>query len=148
MEVVHRSAQLDEIAAGLPVRAAALTRVFLSRASITVSRTEVGVLGALAERPHRVTELAAREGVTQPGMTLLVNRFEERGWVARSPDPADGRAVLVSLTDAGRATRETLRAEYRALVHEEMAMLPDEDIAALARAVEILGEWVDHLTSQ
>jgi DNA-binding MarR family transcriptional regulator len=103
------------------------------------------VLRSLFERPRRITELAAAEGVTQPAITLLVNRLEERGWVERAPDPTDARAVLVGLTPHGRQVFETLRAEYRALLHEEMATLPDRDVAALARAVEILDELIGRL---
>jgi len=140
-----RGQRLDEIAEALPQRATALSRLFLQSASVEVSRTEVGVLRRLLERPHRITELAVAEGVTQPGITMLVNRLEERGWVSRGPDPNDGRAVLVSLTDEGRGVFEKLRAEYRALLHEEMATLPDDDVAALARAVDVLDDLIDRL---
>ena len=79
----------------------ALSRLFLTRSSVCVSRTEVGVLRNLNAGPRRITELAAEERVTQPAITLLVNRLEERGWVKRFADPSDGRAVLVSLTPVG-----------------------------------------------
>jgi DNA-binding MarR family transcriptional regulator len=143
--VDRRAAQLDEIAEALPQRSAALSRLFLTRTSICVSRTEVGVLRSLRAQPRRITELAAEERVTQPAITLLVNRLAERGWVERVPDPTDGRAVLVSLTPAGEATFEQLRAEYRALLHEEMATLDDADIETLASAVEILDKVIDRL---
>src|SRR5215831_14592023 len=94
---VIRGRRLDEIAEALPQRAAALSRLFLTRSSIGVSRTEVGVLNALVTRPCRITELAAREGVTQPAITLLVNRLAARGWVHRATDPTDRRVVLVEL---------------------------------------------------
>ena len=93
-----------------------------------MSRTEVGVLRNLRAGPRRITELAAEERVTQPAITLLVNRLEERGWVKRIADPSDGRAVLVSLTPVGEEVFEQLRAEYRALLHEEMAMLDDAEV--------------------
>lgn len=143
-----RGAQLDEIAEALPQRAAALSRLFLSRATMQISRVEVGVLWALAEQPRRITELAAREGVTQPGMTLLVNRLQERGWMRRHTDPGDRRAVLVKLTDEGRGMRERLRAEYRALLHEEMAPLADRDVQTLAKAIDILDELIARLTGE
>lgn len=142
---VRRSARLDEIAEALPQRAATISRLFRAHSSIKVSRTEGGVLSALAERPWRITELAAREGVTQPAMTLLVNRLEDRGWVSREPDPRDGRAHLVGLTAAGKDVRERLRAEYRALLHEEMATLADRDVETLARATEVLDKLIDKL---
>jgi DNA-binding MarR family transcriptional regulator len=134
----RRGARIDEIAEALPVRAAMLSRLFLAQSSIRVSRTEAGVLRALAEAPCRITELAARESVTQPAITLLVNRLADRGWVRRESDPLDGRVVLVTLTDKGRAVWDRLLREYRALLHEEMASLDDDDVKVLARAVEIL----------
>src|ERR1700748_2310887 len=104
-----RSGQLDEIAEALPQRSAALSRLFLTRSSVCVSRTEVGVLRNLRDGPRRITELAAEERVTQPAITLLVNRLEERGWVKRIPDPSDGRAVLVSLPPVGEDIFEEIR---------------------------------------
>jgi DNA-binding MarR family transcriptional regulator len=142
---IARGQRLDEIAEALPQRAAALSRLFLTRSSIGVSRTEVGVLNALSTKPFRITELAAREGVTQPAITLLVNRLEERGWVQRTADPTDRRVVLVELTSAGQCVFDRTRAEYRALLHEDMATLPAADVETLARAVEILDDLVERL---
>jgi DNA-binding MarR family transcriptional regulator len=144
--VDRRSSQLDEIAEALPQRTAALSRLFLTRTSVCVSRTEVGVLRKLNDGPRRITELAAEERVTQPAITLLVNRLAERGWVERVPDPSDGRAVLVSLTPVGKDVFEQLRAEYRALLHEEMAMLDDSEVTALAAAIEILDKLIERLS--
>ena len=141
-----RSSQLDEIAEALPQRSSALSRLFLTRSTVCVSRTEVGVLRTLNDGSRRITELATEERVTQPAITLLVNRLEERGWVKRIPDPSDGRAVLVSLTPVGEETLEQLRAEYRALLHEEMAMLDDDEVETLAAAVEILDKLIARLS--
>jgi DNA-binding MarR family transcriptional regulator len=143
-----RSRQLDEIAEALPQRASALSRIFLTRTSICVSRTEVGVLRILSAGPRRITELASIERVTQPAITLLVNRLAERGWVERVSDPTDGRAVLVSLTSSGADAFAQLRQEYRQMLHAEMAMLCDEDVDTLARSVEILDELIERLTER
>jgi DNA-binding MarR family transcriptional regulator len=139
------SPRTEEIAEALPVRAAAISRLFMAHTTVPISRTEIGVLYVVSERPRRITELAVREGVTQPAITLLVNRLAERGWLKRTPDPLDGRAVLVELTPAGCALLDQVRAEFRALVNEEMAILDDEDIGALARAVEILDGMIERL---
>ncbi len=143
---VDRRGQLDEIAEALPQRTAALSRLFLTRSTVCVSRTEVGVLRNLNAGPRRITELAAEERVTQPAISLLVNRLEERGWVKRFSDPSDGRAVLVSLTPVGEDVFAQLRAEYRALLHEEMALLDDSEVAALSAAVEILDKLIERLS--
>lgn len=142
----RRTTQLDEITEALPQRTAALSRLFLTRTSVCVSRTEIGVLRSLLSGPHRITELAAEERVTQPAVTLLVNRLAERGWVKRVSDPSDGRAVLACLTPAGEEVFARLRAEYRALLHEEMAALDDSEVETLAAAVEILDKLIARLS--
>ena len=106
---------------------------------------EVGLLAALATRPYRITELAAREGITQPAVTQLVNRLERRGWVERRADPQDGRVVLVALRDEGLEAIDRVRAEYRALLHEEMASLDDDEVETLAAAVDILDRLIEGL---
>jgi DNA-binding MarR family transcriptional regulator len=144
-EVEVRGRQLDEISEALPQRASDLSRLFLTRTSISVSRTDIGVLRSLDSGPRRITELAAEEGVTQPAITHLVSRLQQRGWLERVADPSDRRAVLVSLTGAGRDALGQLRAEYRALLHEEMATLDDREVDTLAGAVEILDRLIGRL---
>lgn len=148
IDAAIRGRHLDEIAEALPQRTSALSRLFLAHTTFCVSLTEIGVLRSLRARPHRITELAADERVTQPAITLLVNRLQERGWVQRLADPSDRRAVLVSLTPAGEEALAQLRAEYRALLHEEMATLDDSDVRTLASAVEILDRLIDRLAER
>lgn len=50
----------------------------------------------------RLTVLASRAGITHQAMAQLVCELEERDIVERVPDPSDGRARLVRLTDEGR----------------------------------------------
>ncbi len=141
----RRSRHLDELAVALPQRASALTRIFFARTTTGLSRTEVGLLAALSRHPHRVTELAVTEGITQPAVTQLVNRLEQRGYVERRTDDRDGRVVLVTLTDAGQAALDSVRAEYRALLHEEMATLDDAEVETLTSAVDILDRLIDRI---
>jgi DNA-binding MarR family transcriptional regulator len=49
----------------------------------------------------RVADLARRAGVAKQSMAQAVAGLEARGFVRRQPDPADGRAKLVVLTDEG-----------------------------------------------
>jgi DNA-binding MarR family transcriptional regulator len=85
--------------------------------------------------PCRLTDLAAREGVTQPAMTQLISRLQAAGLVGRAPDPHDGRVVLVHITDEGRtslAHRRSGRAERLAGV---LARLSSEEREALLAAL-------------
>lgn len=49
----------------------------------------------------RLTELAAKAQMTKPSMGYLVEYLEAAGYVERLPDPSDGRARLVHLTERG-----------------------------------------------
>src|SRR6266508_1809314 len=51
----------------------------------------------------RLTVLASRAGLTHQSVGEVVVELERRGYVERIPDPSDGRARLVRLTDDGRA---------------------------------------------
>jgi DNA-binding MarR family transcriptional regulator len=66
---------------------------------------QVGVLHVIGSG-KRVTELAAELGGTKQGLTQTVGALIERGYAGRSPDPADGRAKVVTLTDRGRDAAE------------------------------------------
>jgi DNA-binding MarR family transcriptional regulator len=54
----------------------------------------------------RVTELADRADMTKQSMAYLVNYLHEHGYVRLTPDPQDGRAKIVHLTERGIAFQE------------------------------------------
>lgn len=114
-----------------------LARV-LSRETSQLSRTALAVLAALREGPKRITELAAAEHVAQPTMTVLVSRLEARGWIERSADERDRRAVNVALTDAGRDVIADVVARRAAFLDERIARLSAAERDALAAAVPVL----------
>jgi DNA-binding MarR family transcriptional regulator len=133
-----RREAIDTIAGALVPAASRLTRLLVRRAPQRISRSEAGLLASLTGGPRRITELADLEGHAQPTMTLLVKRLEERGWVARRRDPADRRVVLVSLTDAGTAALDDVRAAYRTVLRDRLAAMSDEQVAALLTATAAL----------
>ncbi|HTI33031.1 MAG TPA: MarR family transcriptional regulator [Miltoncostaea sp.] len=141
----ERLAAVETIARELLPRTSLIARLLLRRASSSLSRAEAGVLSALGERPMRVTELAASQALARPTVTQLVARLAERGLVERGRDPGDGRAVLVSATPAGLEALEDLRQEYRALLRDQLAAHTDEDVLALAGAIELIQEIIDAL---
>ncbi len=50
----------------------------------------------------RLTELAGRAQLSLAATSELVNDLESLGYLSRRPDPADGRAKLIDLTDRSR----------------------------------------------
>ncbi|MFC7010836.1 MarR family winged helix-turn-helix transcriptional regulator [Streptomyces viridiviolaceus] len=109
-----------------------------------LSTAASSALGRLSrEGPHRLTELARAEGVSQPNMTQLVTRMERVGLVRRVADTSDARGVLVEVTDTGLAVfrqRRAERAEALQTLVEELSE-PEQRavriaLPALARAIQ------------
>jgi DNA-binding MarR family transcriptional regulator len=71
-----------------------------------ISHFEYQVLVLLSEAPDRTLRMSALATLAEgslPRLSQVVARLEQRGWVRRTPDPADGRFTLASLTDEGLA---------------------------------------------
>lgn len=97
-----------------------------ARGHLGLGPAHTGVLAHFDRDGTRITTLAARVGITKQATGQLVADLERQGYVIRSPDPADRRAVLVRFTDAGRRflrdatdVREEIEAEYRSRLGDE-----------------------------
>lgn len=92
----------------------------------------------IADGPQRAGALAETEGITAPAMTRILNSLEELGYVARTPDPADGRAQLVAATPAGTDLVLEKRAVRLRALQERLDRLSAEDREALTAALSAL----------
>jgi DNA-binding MarR family transcriptional regulator len=110
-----------------------------------VSASSLSALSRLESNgPLRVTRLAYLEGLTQPGMTTLINRLEEAGFAVREPDPDDGRAVRVTITPSGVVRLAAYRNFRSALIARRIAQLSPEDQDALRAALPALDRFTAH----
>jgi DNA-binding MarR family transcriptional regulator len=96
-----------------------------------------------SDGPLRISDLAVREALSQPGMTLVVNRLEAAGHAERVADPTDGRAALVRITDAGRGVLAERHTARTAALQDELDRLDDHDRAALAAALPALERLIN-----
>jgi DNA-binding MarR family transcriptional regulator len=76
-------------------------------------------------------QLADAFQVTRQTMTSTLGRLETAGLVAIRPDPEDGRAKIVSITDAGRSMRAQCIAAQAPLLAELQAVVPEVMLSAL-----------------
>ncbi len=93
--------------------------------------------------PQRLSDLAVREGVTQPAMTQLVARLEREHLVERQTDPSDGRVVLVAIASAGRELLRHRRAARGEKLAGLLAALSPEDRSAIMAALPALDRLSD-----
>jgi DNA-binding MarR family transcriptional regulator len=92
---------------------------------------------ARADGELRMTELAARALISRSGMTRRVARLVAEGLVRRGTADADGRGVVVALTDAGAARlAETAPVHLRGVSELFVAQLDDQELAALKNALD------------
>ena len=103
-----------------------------------LSIIQTRLLGVLRDRQPTMNELARLLGLDKSSVTGLVDRAERRGLVVRVPSAADRRAVLVRLTDDGRALVSQAAARFGADVLAMLDRLPPRDRATLSRLVSRL----------
>ncbi|QGV82581.1 MarR family transcriptional regulator [Streptomyces ficellus] len=87
---------------------------------------------------QRATGLAGYFGVGKATMSRQLRALEDLGLVARDPDPADGRASLVRLTDEGRDRFRRVRDARRARYRRKLAGWDRAEVAELARLLHQL----------
>jgi DNA-binding MarR family transcriptional regulator len=127
-----------------------LTRLFqtelfdrLVAAGLTDARVpHTHVTAYIRAEGSRLTELAAQARMTLPAMSELVNDLQRLGIVERRPDPSDGRAKLICLTDAGWEAMRTARriiseieADYADLVGSKRFEATAQTLDELLRAL-------------
>jgi DNA-binding MarR family transcriptional regulator len=86
----------------------------------------------------RLTELAAMARMTLPAMSELVDDLQRIGIVERRPDPGDGRAKLICLTDAGWDAMRTARQAIADIEAEYARLVGAEEFEAAARTLDEL----------
>ena len=87
--------------------------------------------------------LALRERVRPPSMTRVIASLAELGFVARSAHPADGRQVLVSVSDAGTELIEAERRASQEWLKVRLSQLNAEQRKALLVAADLMSAIVD-----
>lgn len=119
----------------------------LSAVDLTMSQTK-GLYLVLAAGQLRMSELAARLGVTSSTATGQVDRLVELGLVERHEDPADRRQVVVSPTPTAESTMERFRELNSRRMRELLDRLDGDDLVAVERALLILDAALDAEASE
>ena len=86
-------------------------------------------------------ELATQIALSTGGVTRLVDRLEDDGYVARVLCPSDRRATFLELTNDGIQCLEAATATYLALLdHHLISRLAPDDLAVVDRSLAILAD--------
>lgn len=135
----------DRLASDLALSVVRLARQLrFRRPDSPVSLTQLSALSTLSKEGAMTPgALAVRERVRPPSMTRVIASLAELGFVARTPDPGDGRQVLVSVSDAGSHLVESERRASRDWLHSRLAELKPSQRATLLEAADLMRALID-----
>ena len=97
----------------------------------------------LAGEPRRVSEIAERVHLDISTVSRQVSALVAQGYVSRVADPRDGRAHMLTLTDAGRELLTTLRDRRNAWLGEVTSEWSEDDIATFDALLRRFAEDVE-----
>ena len=122
---------LDEFTAELTKRVAAT-------AYSDIRASHGCVFGTIDPEGTRLTDLAERAHMTKQSVGEVASDLEQRGYVERVPDPSDGRAKIIRLTERGRNAQAIGRGLIDDIEREWAERFGAERIAALRDALEAI----------
>ncbi len=97
------------------------------------------VFGNIQPEGSRLTDLAERAHMTKQSVGEVASDLDQRGYVERVPDPSDGRAKIIRLTERGLEAQSTGRDLIDAIERDWAERFGAERIAALREALEVVG---------
>ena len=115
----------------------------VNAAGFGVTQAQARVLMRVDPQGTRLTVLAESAQVTKQTAGFLVDQLEKLGYVERVPDPADGRARLVKVTDKALGAVPVANAELAKIEAEWEQHIGKRRMAQLREALEMLGEITD-----
>jgi DNA-binding MarR family transcriptional regulator len=101
------------------------------------------ILDLLGEQGARPTDLAAGAWITKQAITKRIRDLERRGLVDVTPDPADGRAVLVTRTALGDDVWSVAKRAIADIEIDLAAEVGEERYAAFRSVLDELGVHMD-----
>ncbi|MET0453658.1 MAG: MarR family transcriptional regulator [Mycobacterium sp.] len=127
------------LAADLLSVVARLNRLATQRVRMELPYAQARLLSTIEDQGEaRISDLAAFDHCSQPTMTTQVRRLQQAGLVSRITDPADARAVLISITAKGRDVLSRVRTDRGAVIDPYLDHLEDADRQTLVDAVRVM----------
>lgn len=131
-------------AARLRMAVARLTRRLRRPGLGELTPSQLSALATISRcMPVRLSELAAREGVSASTLSRVVDRLAERGMVRRVRDARDARSSQVSVTAEGARLLEDLRRNGTTLILQALQSLSAPDRTVLLAALPALERLAD-----
>ena len=113
----------------------------MRRARCSLPPGHLSLLNRLSARgPLRIGALALMLGIDNSTITPQIQSLERDGLIVRNPDPRDGRAALVEITQAGERLLTRLRRTRQTMLNEKLSSWPRQEREAAAAAISRLAD--------
>lgn len=120
-------------------RSRKLDALHAERAGIPLNFTAYSVLGWVAEKgPLGLGELGALTHMQPNALSRQVRLLESSGYLERRADPQDGRASVVSVTEAGRRAHRSLWQANDTMLARQLEGWTDDELDELSAGLERL----------
>ena len=112
-------------------------------AGYTISLSQARLFERVSPEGSRLTELAESAQLTKQSAAYLLDELITGGYLRRSPDPEDGRAKLITITDRGYEVIAVARRSEAEVEDEWRSHLGDGSFDMLCRLLTELSEVTD-----
>ena len=135
-----------DVAVDLRVAIARIYRSLRASADHRVTPSQSSALARIGQAgPLRLGALAQLEGIAPATMSKVVDSLEVQGLVERTPDVADGRASLVTLSADGTSLLDHLRSSSTAALDRALITLDVDELDLLRQTLPVLEKVSSHL---
>jgi len=116
------------------------------RTTFGITLPRFDLMAQLERHPDglRMGELSKRMMVTGGNITGITDQLEQENLVMRVPDPKDGRAYSVKLTQEGRSAFARMAEVHEGWVAELLQPMPSAD---KGRLIDLLSQMKRHLNA-
>ena len=124
----------------------AVTKMYNEEASKFDSTMATGfaLLSIDPEEGTPSTALGPRMGMEATSLSRTLKSMEERGLIKRKPNPADGRGVLIHLTEFGREKRDYSKdrvLRFNEAIHENVS---EEKLKSFFEVINVINDLIQN----
>lgn len=92
------------------------------------------------EGPQRMTAISKHLGIGKPTLSRQLSTLAHRGFITKQADPADGRALVISLTEEGRTRLESAQKDRSERYLHMLQPWSEEEIVSLSGLLHKLNQ--------
>jgi DNA-binding MarR family transcriptional regulator len=137
-QMTHGQPMIRLLGNGFDAFAEEMTRRLADTPYSDIRITHGCVFGNIEPDGSRLTVLAERANMTKQSVGEVATELERRGYLERVPDPGDGRAKIIRLTERGREAQALGFQIIDELEQEWGERFGIERVAALRDALEVI----------